>query len=86
ENHLSSREALAELMAYIDFRRGITKIRDYVGLYKVDRSGKRKIYSGDLRRALQRLTIALKGGTWMKAKDEVQLIRRIREIMLTRTS
>ncbi|MEM2579849.1 MAG: hypothetical protein QXK69_02790 [Candidatus Caldarchaeum sp.] len=65
---------------YIDFTRGIRKIKDYVGLYKVDRkSGKPKIFTGHLRKALQRLTMALKGGTGIKAKDEEETIRRIRE-------
>lgn len=80
DNHLLAREALAELMTYIDFTRGIRKIKDYLGLYKVDRkSGKPKIFGGHLRKALQLLTMALKGGTGIKAEDEEQTIRRIRE-------
>jgi len=80
DNRLMARVALAELMTYVDFRKGIRKIKDYVGLYKVDRkSGKPKIFSRHLRRALQRLTMALKGRQIIKAKDEEQTIRRIRE-------
>ncbi|MEM4189381.1 MAG: hypothetical protein QW544_02545 [Candidatus Caldarchaeum sp.] len=80
DNHLLAREALAELMTYIDFTLGIRKIKDYVGLYMVDRkSGKPKIFGGHLRRALQRLTMALKVRQIIKAKDEEQTIRRIRE-------
>ncbi|MEM2582407.1 MAG: hypothetical protein QXD09_06355, partial [Candidatus Caldarchaeum sp.] len=36
-------------------------------------------FTGHLRKALQRLTMALKGGTGIKAKDEEETIRRIRE-------
>ncbi|MEM4288630.1 MAG: hypothetical protein QXV97_07495 [Candidatus Caldarchaeum sp.] len=79
DNHLLAREALAGLMTYIDFSQGIRKIKDYVGLYKVGRkSGKPRIFSGDLRKALQRLTMASKGKQ-IKAKDEEQTIRKIRE-------
>ncbi|MEM4281902.1 MAG: hypothetical protein QXQ70_04080 [Candidatus Caldarchaeum sp.] len=79
DNHLPAREALAELMTYIDFSRGIRKIKDYVGLYKVGRKrGKPRIFSGDLRTTLQRLTMASKR-TWIKAKDEEPTIRKIRE-------
>ncbi|MEM2238647.1 MAG: hypothetical protein QXR26_07010 [Candidatus Caldarchaeum sp.] len=82
DNHLMAREALAELMTYIDFRKGIRKIKDYVGLFKVDRKrGHPKIFSGDLRKALQRLTMALKGRQIIKAKEEEQTIRRIREVV-----
>ncbi|MEM4288208.1 MAG: hypothetical protein QXV97_05315 [Candidatus Caldarchaeum sp.] len=80
DNHLMAREALAELMTYIDFTLGIRKIKDYLRLYKVDRkSGKPKIFNRHLRKTLQRLTMASKGGTGIKAEDEEQTIRRIRE-------
>jgi hypothetical protein len=48
-------EALAELIAYLDPFKGFRKTRNLLGLFKPIRGG-RKIYSGHLRRALQRLT------------------------------
>jgi hypothetical protein len=48
--------ALAELMTYVDFSKGIRDIKNYCGLFK----GTPKIYSGIARKALERLTIALK--------------------------
>jgi hypothetical protein len=84
ENHLLAREALAELLTYVDFNRGIEKINNYVGLFKPAK-GRLKIYYRLPRQALQRLTIALKGTSTIKAKDQVQVIKRIRETVLTRT-
>jgi hypothetical protein len=52
DNHILSREALAELLTYIDFNLSFTKIRRYLGLYP--RHGER--YNHDARRALERLT------------------------------
>jgi hypothetical protein len=48
-------EALAELIAYLDPFKGFRKTRNLLGLFKPIRGG-RKIYSGHLRRALQRPT------------------------------
>jgi hypothetical protein len=48
-------EALAELIAYLDPFKGFRKTRNLLGLFKPIRGG-RRIYSGHLRRALQRLT------------------------------
>jgi hypothetical protein len=50
-------EALAELIAYLDPFKGFRKTRNLLGLFKPIR-GRRKIYSGHLRRALQRLTVS----------------------------
>jgi hypothetical protein len=50
-------EALAELIAYLDPFKGFRKTRNLLGLFKPIRGG-RKIYSGHLRRALQRLTVS----------------------------
>jgi hypothetical protein len=48
-------EALAELIVYLDPDKGFRKTSDYLGLYKPIR-GRKKIYDGRLRYALQRLT------------------------------
>jgi hypothetical protein len=50
-------EALAELITYLDPSKGFRKTRNLLGLFKPIR-GRRKIYSGHLRRALQRLTVS----------------------------
>jgi hypothetical protein len=52
-------EALAELIAYLDPSKGFRKTSNLLGLFKPIR-GRRKIYSGHLRRALQRLTTSTK--------------------------
>ncbi|MEM2238089.1 MAG: hypothetical protein QXR26_05775 [Candidatus Caldarchaeum sp.] len=78
DNHLPARDALAELMTYMDFSHEIRKIKDYVGLFKVS-NGKRKIFSGGPRKALEMLTMALKGTTIITAKDQLQTIEKIRE-------
>lgn len=80
DNHLLAREALAELMTYVDFGRGVKKVKDYVGLFKVSGEKKKpKFFSGRLRSALQRLTMALKGTAMITAKDQLQTLKTIRE-------
>jgi len=73
DNHLKALEALAELMTYIDFSKGFNRVCRYVGLFK----GKKKIYDGRLRKALQRLTITLYKKDWIKAKEEKMVLRKI---------
>ncbi|MCS7129298.1 MAG: hypothetical protein NZ919_01470 [Candidatus Caldarchaeum sp.] len=75
DNHLTAGEALAELMTYVDFNEGITDVKNYVGLFK----GRPKIYSGASRKALERLTIAIKGERTIKAKDMLTTLKQIRE-------
>jgi hypothetical protein len=53
--NIKAQEALAELITYLDPSKGFRKTRNLLGLFKPIRGGK-KIYSGHLRRALQRLT------------------------------
>jgi hypothetical protein len=53
--NVGAMEALAELIAYLDPSKGFRKTRNLLGLFKLIRGG-RRIYSGHLRRALQRLT------------------------------
>jgi len=53
--YVGAMEALAELIAYLDPSEGFRKTRNLLGLFKPIR-GRRRIYSGNFRRALQRLT------------------------------
>jgi hypothetical protein len=53
--NIKAQEALAELIIYLDPFKGFRKTSNLLGLFKPIRGG-RKIYSGHLRRALQRLT------------------------------
>jgi hypothetical protein len=53
--NIKAQEALAELITYLDQSRGFRKTSNLLGLFKPIR-GRRKIYNGHLRRALQRLT------------------------------
>jgi hypothetical protein len=50
-------EALAELIPYLEYPMGYIKLCNLLGLFKPIRGGK-KIYSGHLRKALQRLTVS----------------------------
>jgi hypothetical protein len=60
--NIKSQEALAELIIYLDPSKGFRKSRNLLGLFKPIR-GRRKIYSGHLRRALQRLTASANNTT-----------------------
>jgi len=53
--NISAMEALAELVVYLEPSKGWRKTRNLVGLFKPIR-GRKKIYDGRLRKALQRLT------------------------------
>jgi len=57
---LTSREALAEIIVYLDPSKGFRKTANLFGLFKPVR-GKKKIYSRHLRKALQRLTASVNG-------------------------
>jgi len=72
DNHLLAREALAELLTYVDFNLSFTKIRRYLGLYP--RHGER--YNHDARKALERLTRGLITGT-ITAKHLVEIAKTI---------
>jgi hypothetical protein len=71
--NIKAQEALAELIAYLDPSKGFRKTSNLLGLFKPirerrkiynrrrrkSRRGRKKIYSGHLRRALQRLTTSI---------------------------
>jgi len=60
EGHLMAREALAELLTYVDFRKPFAKVRAYLGLFRKSRKSKKnKKFSHVARKALNRLTMAL---------------------------
>jgi hypothetical protein len=71
-------EALAELITYLDQSRGFRKTRNLLGLFKPIRGG-RTIYSGHLRRALERLTASANNTTThhLSAKMEKETLSRI---------
>ena len=71
-------EALAEIVAYLAPDKGFRKTANLFGLFKPIR-GRKKIYDGRLRRALQRLTSTINGTPLLKstAKLEKQTIARI---------
>jgi hypothetical protein len=76
--NIKALEALAELITYLDQSRGFRKTRNLLGLFKPIR-GRRKIYSGHLRRALQRLTASTNNNTSFRltAKKEKQMLSKI---------
>jgi hypothetical protein len=59
DNHVLAREALAEVLMYIDPRWSWRKTVNFFGLFKSNNKKKKKIYNGKARRALERLTIAV---------------------------
>jgi hypothetical protein len=71
-------EALAELIIYLDPSKGFRKTRNLLGLFKPIRGG-RKIYSGHLRRALQRLTASANNITThqLTARMEKETLSRV---------
>jgi hypothetical protein len=75
--NIKAQEALAELITYLDQSRGFRKTRNLLGLFKLIRGG-RKIYSGHLRRALQRLTASANNTA------SFQLIARMEKEVLSR--
>jgi hypothetical protein len=76
--NIKAQEALAELIAYLDPSKGFRKTRNLLGLFKPIR-GRRKIYSGHLRRALQRLTASTNNTTThhLSAKMEKETLSRV---------
>jgi len=60
--YVGAMEALAELIIYLDRSKGFRKTRNLLGLFKPIRGG-RRIYSGHLRHALQRLTASANNTT-----------------------
>jgi DNA-binding MurR/RpiR family transcriptional regulator len=75
--NIKAQEALAELIAYLDPSKGFRKTRNLLGLFKPIRGG-RRIYSGHLRRVLQRLT------TSTNNISPLQLTARVEKEMLSR--
>jgi hypothetical protein len=76
--NIKAQEALAELMTYLDPSKGFRKTRNLLGLFKPIRGGK-KIYSGHLRRALQRLTVSANNTAsfQLTARMEKEILSRI---------
>jgi len=80
---LAGREALAELLVYVDFANGpLRGLKELFGLYKPVRSKKKKhwrIYHGCLRYALNRLAAAYYK-TIPNGRQCWELVKRIREL------
>jgi hypothetical protein len=76
--NIKAQEALAELITYLDPSKGFRKTRNLLGLFKPIR-GRRKIYSGHLRRALQRLTASANNTTThhLTARMEKEVLSRV---------
>jgi hypothetical protein len=79
--NIKAQEALAELIAYLDPSKGFRKARNLLGLFKPILS-RRKVYSGHLRRALQRLTASANNTAsfQLTAKKEKQMLSKIWKI------
>ena len=75
-------EALAEIITYIDANRGFVKTARLFGLFKPIR-GRKKIYDGRLRQALQRLTASVNriSSPHLTAKLEKQTLHRVWTIL-----
>ncbi|MEM1953402.1 MAG: hypothetical protein QW299_08765, partial [Candidatus Caldarchaeum sp.] len=76
DNHLFAREALAEIISYVERSTSYRRLREFFGLFQ-GRKGVNKFYSKTARVALVRLTSATLHNTIHRAGDEEQLLRRI---------
>jgi hypothetical protein len=74
-------ETLAELVVYLDPTKGFRKTVNLLGLFKPVR-GRKKIYDGRLRQALQRLTSSANNITFLQltARMEKQTLHKIWKI------
>jgi len=77
ENHLHGQAALAEVMVYIDPHKNFIKTANFFGLFR----GKPKIYNGNARQALQRLSMSL--GNTKEAKQEKRILYTVWKTMRT---
>ncbi|MEM2973499.1 MAG: hypothetical protein QXS50_05045 [Candidatus Caldarchaeum sp.] len=82
ENHLSVREALAEVMLHMQRSTSFRQLRKFFGLFP-GRKGVNKFYNTSARMALARLTSAVHSPKH-RAKDEEQLLRHIWHLKKTR--
>ncbi|MEM1978953.1 MAG: hypothetical protein QXL72_08625, partial [Candidatus Caldarchaeum sp.] len=78
ENHLFSREALAEVLLPFAGSRSFRRLRKFFGLFPAKR-GVNKFYSKDSRHALSRLATAVLANTRHSAKDEQMLLKKLWE-------
>jgi hypothetical protein len=78
DENTTAMEALAEILTYLDPSKGFRKASNLLGLFKPIR-GKKKIYDGRLRQALQRITSSANNVTplQMTAKTEKQTLHKI---------
>jgi hypothetical protein len=78
DGNTTAMEALAEILTYLDPSKGFRKASNLLGLFKPIR-GKKKIYDGRLRQALQRITSSANNVTplQMTAKTEKQTLHKI---------
>ncbi|MEM0349965.1 MAG: hypothetical protein QXD24_07295 [Candidatus Caldarchaeum sp.] len=74
DNHLMAREALVELLAYVDFGKSFRRVRGYLRLYR--RRSRSKLYNHQARNTLARLTISL-NMTKPKAREQEELLKTI---------
>ncbi|GBC71569.1 hypothetical protein HRbin02_01354 [Candidatus Calditenuaceae archaeon HR02] len=75
DSHILAREALAELLTYVDFSKSFRSIRGYLGLYRERSNNKR--YSRGVRGVLVRLTIAVIGRNRSRAIEQEEVLKRI---------
>jgi hypothetical protein len=78
DGNTTAMEALAELVVYLDPTKGFRKTVNLLGLFKPVR-GRKKIYSGHLRKALQRLTASTNNirSLQLTAKKEKEILSKI---------
>ncbi|MEM2582350.1 MAG: hypothetical protein QXD09_06065 [Candidatus Caldarchaeum sp.] len=82
DNHLSAREALAEVMLHMQRSTSFRLLRKFFGLFP-GRRGVNKFYNTSARMALVRLTSSFHS-IIHRAKDEELLLRRIWHLKKTR--
>ncbi|MEM0482769.1 MAG: hypothetical protein QXM16_07800 [Nitrososphaerota archaeon] len=85
DNHLLTREALVEVLLYVNRSISYKQLRKFIGLFP-GRKGVDKFYNKPARSALSRLTAAVLNNAHHRAKDEYKLLRRIWTIVKNRNS
>jgi hypothetical protein len=78
DGNTTAMEALAEILTYLDPSKGFRKASNLLGLFKPIR-GKKKIYDGRLRQALQRLTSSANNTSSLQltARKEKEILSKI---------
>ncbi|GBC71060.1 hypothetical protein HRbin02_00838 [Candidatus Calditenuaceae archaeon HR02] len=75
DNHVLAREALAELLTYVDFSKSFVRVQGYLRLYRRRLYDMR--YGHEARKALERLTMSIIARNNPRAREQEDVLMRI---------